>query len=106
MDGKRLYYLRKQFGMSQKELAERIAVSPFTVSSYENGRSDPNDEIKVRIAQVFNVSVDYLVGLIDEPVPYERKKNVLYFPQEMDPSAQQFVKDLFRFIDASKPEQE
>ena len=55
---------------------------------------------------MFNVSVDYLVGLIDEPVPYERKKNVLYFPQEMDPSAQQFVKDLFRFIDASKPQQE
>ena len=104
MDGKRLYYLRKQFGMSQRELAERIAVSPFTVSAYENGRSDPNDDIKIRICQVFDVSLDYLVGLIDEPLPYQRKGNVLYLPKGMDPSAQQVLREFLRFLDGGPPE--
>ena len=69
MLGERLAYLRRREGISQKELGKKLNISHYTISSYEKGRSEPNDEIKVRIAQYFNVSLDYLVGLKDTPDP-------------------------------------
>ena len=67
MLGERLAYLRRKESISQKELGEKLNISHYTISSYEKGRSEPNDEIKVRIARYFNVTLDYLVGLVDQP---------------------------------------
>ena len=67
MLGERLTKLRQEKHLSQRELGEIILVSGYTISAYELGRSDPNDEIKRRLAEFFDVSLDYLIGLIDEP---------------------------------------
>ena len=80
MIGERLAKLRRSRGISQRELGDAIAVSSYTISSYELGRSDPSDAIKIRLAQYFDVSTDYLVGLIDEPYSYNRDRNVLHLP--------------------------
>ena len=60
--GELLQELRKDKGMTQAELAAKLELSPLTVSSYECGRSAPDDETKVKIAEIFDVSVDYLLG--------------------------------------------
>jgi transcriptional regulator with XRE-family HTH domain len=57
----RLKTLRTEAGWSQTELAERIGSDGRQVSRYENGRITPSLEALVRIAETFNVSVDYLV---------------------------------------------
>ncbi len=44
MIGERLQELRKDYGMSQEELAGILGVSHYTVSSYECNRSDPDDK--------------------------------------------------------------
>lgn len=62
MDGERLSELRKDYGLTQKQLAARLFVSLQTISSYERGLTTPDDALKIRIAQFFNVSVDYLMG--------------------------------------------
>lgn len=72
MIGERLYDLRKDAGMTQQELADLLKLSKYTISSYENENTMPSDDIKVEIAKIFHVSTDYLLGLIDEPLPYER----------------------------------
>ena len=97
MLGERLAYLRKKENISQKELGEKLNISHYTISSYEKGRSEPNDEIKVRIARYFNVTLDYLVGLVDQPYPYNREEGVLYLPQRMAPDFQDFVRDFFTY---------
>ena len=97
MLGERLAYLRKKENISQKELGEKLNISHYTISSYEKGRSEPNDEIKVRIARYFNVTLDYLVGLVDQPYPYNREEGVLYLPQRMTPDFQDFVRDFFTY---------
>ena len=57
----RLKTLRTEAGWSQAELADKIGSDGRQVSRYENGRITPSLEALVRIAETFNVSVDYLV---------------------------------------------
>ena len=49
MIGERLADLRKDRGLRQKELAEILNISPFTVSSYERENSAPDDDMKIKI---------------------------------------------------------
>ena len=97
MLGERLAYLRRRENISQKDLGKQLNISHYTISSYEKGRSEPNDEIKIRIARYFNVSLDYLMGLIDQPYPFDREDGVIYLPQLMSPALQRMVKDFLVF---------
>ena len=58
----RLAQLRKSKGVTQKALAEKLGVNTRTVQFYESGDKRPEIEGIVKIAEIFNVSVDYLVG--------------------------------------------
>lgn len=71
MVGERLRRIRKERKIGQRELAEAIGVTKATVSRYEVERGEPNDEIKVKIAKYFGVSLDYLLGIVDEPIQYQ-----------------------------------
>ena len=48
--------------MSQQQLAERLGVAQNTVCNWENGKRRPDAEALVRLAQLFDVSVEYLLG--------------------------------------------
>lgn len=52
--------------MTQRDLAQRINVGNTTLSQYESGARVPSDEVKIKIASVFGVSVDYLLGASSE----------------------------------------
>ena len=70
---KRLKELRLNNGLTQKELAKAIEVGRTTISEYESGKIVPKQEGLLRIANHFNVSVDYLTGVSDDPAT--RKQN-------------------------------
>ncbi len=59
----RLKQLRTQSGMTQAQLAQRLGVTKSVVSFYELRERAPSSDILIRIAQVFHVSTDYLLGL-------------------------------------------
>ena len=59
----RLVELRNDRSLSQRELAEALGSKRTTVSSWENGVSEPNITTLIKIAVLFDVSVDYLIGL-------------------------------------------
>lgn len=62
----RLKDLRKQAGLTQVDVAERLGVSQPAYASWERGIKKPTQENLVKIAQVLSVSVDYLVGNSEE----------------------------------------
>ncbi len=65
----RLYQLRKQKGLSQEELANRLNVSRQTVSKWEVGDSTPDMEKLIAMSDLFDVSLDKLVmGKEDEQI--------------------------------------
>lgn len=82
MIGERLQELRKDHGLSQEDLAKILGVSHYTVSSYECNRSDPDDKAKVILAKLFDVSIDYMLGLIDEPFSFNREGRSIKIPSE------------------------
>ena len=71
---KRLKELRLANGETQKDLANAIEVGRTTISEYESGKIVPKQEGLLRIANHFNVSVDYLTGVSNTPAT--RKQNV------------------------------
>lgn len=58
----RLKALRVQYGFSQKQVAEKIGVSPSIVSGYETGERTPSTEVLLSLSYLYNVSTDYLLG--------------------------------------------
>jgi len=77
LKGDRLAELRKDHGMKQQELAVLLSVSVTTVSGYENDQNTPCDATKVKIAKIFNVSLDYLLGAIDHQISLDRSEALL-----------------------------
>lgn len=63
MLGSRITKLRSAHGWTQVDLAKRLGVAKQTVSNWENENIQPSIEMLIRLAKVFNVSTDYLLGL-------------------------------------------
>ena len=64
---KRIHDLRSALGWSQVELARALNVSKQTVSNWENDNIQPSIDMLVRLAQVFGVTTDYLLGMDNVP---------------------------------------
>ena len=58
----RLKEIRKERNLTQQEAAKLIGVAQSTYSQYENGKRQPDNAMLSKIADAFNVSVDYLIG--------------------------------------------
>lgn len=77
--GKRLKELRKANGYTIEQFAEAVRISKSTVGYYENNNRMPDIEILSRIADVLNVSADYLIGKTNTTATKGKTKTVCDF---------------------------
>lgn len=63
----RLKELRRARNMTQLRLAMELNTNQNTISRYESGEREPSIADLIRLADYFNVSVDYLIGRTDNP---------------------------------------
>lgn len=63
--GKRLKELRKENGLGQVKLSEKLNVSKAIISLWENGHREPGIYAIRAICDFFNVSADYMLGRVD-----------------------------------------
>lgn len=61
--GKRLKELRRSAGYTQKQLGERIGLTKSVISFYEHQERSPSPGVLMKLAEVFHVSTDYLLGI-------------------------------------------
>ena len=61
----RLKQIRKENGMTQKDVYERLRISCNGYASYEQGRTEPNIAPLIKLCKIFEVSADYLLGIED-----------------------------------------
>ena len=66
----RIKDLREDKDLSQKEIAKILNMSQTGYSKYEVGTNDIPTKILIKLAQFYNTSVDYLLGLTDNKKPY------------------------------------
>ena len=79
--GQRFQRLRKEAGLTQEEVAEKVGITPQGVSKWENDLSSPDINILVKLAEISGVSVEELLGEEKEKTQvlqdYDYKKAVL-----------------------------
>lgn len=96
--------LRTEHKLTQKQLAEKIGSSAKNIWAYENGFSNPPLEACVKLANIFGVSIDYLVGreCNTEIAINNDKKELLAFYEKLSQSEQKVIKETVRQIVISK----
>ncbi len=94
--GERIKSLRLEKDITQDKFSEIFQISKSNVSKYENDIIEPNNELLLKIASYFNVSLDYLLGNSDIRNPYKpastelNKKDI----KEIDKYMEKVEKDL------------
>lgn len=83
--------LRIARNMSQVELAHRLGISKQSVSNWENDNIQPSVEMLIKLAKIFSVSTDYLLGLDTNDLI-----NVSGLPQNVVTHIRQLVEDFQR----------
>ena len=70
----RLRDLREDQELKQKEVAAVLGIDQRVYSNYETGKREIPTHLAIRLAELYNTSTDYILGLTDNPAPYERKR--------------------------------
>lgn len=71
----RIKNLREELNMTQQELADKLEGAKSTVAMYEKGNRKPSLEVLVKLSNIFNCSIDYLLGKTDVRKPIENINN-------------------------------
>ena len=70
----RLKELRTNKNITMDKLGKDIGVTRATISNFENGQRKPSLDVVIKLADYFQVSIDYLVGRTDDPTFHRSKK--------------------------------
>lgn len=109
--GKRIKLLREATELTQAELAKRVNKGESTVRMWELGKSEPDNETLKILADLFNVSADYLLGRDEKSPPAEQeslkvpdslKPYQFAFFEGMDGLSEESVKDILKYVDYVK----
>lgn len=97
--GRKLKMLREEHNMLQSELAKLLNLGASSISMYEKDERDPDTDTLKRIAEIFNVSTDYLLGLneertINEPIEIAANMGDKADLSEMSEKDKQFILDM------------
>ncbi|NSW91337.1 MAG: helix-turn-helix transcriptional regulator [Firmicutes bacterium] len=65
MIGNRIKQLRKENNLTQNQFASLFGLYDSTISQYENGKREPEYDTLIKIANKFNVSIDWLLGRVE-----------------------------------------
>lgn len=99
--GNKIKYLREKNNLSQKELAKILNIANSTLSQYESDARVPSDDIKILIADYFNVSLDYLLGRPNKYNASKEKSKV----SELEEDFPEGISVLYRANKSLTPEQ-
>ncbi|GMQ58956.1 hypothetical protein AN1V17_33530 [Vallitalea sediminicola] len=87
---KRLKKLRIDNHLTQEELGKKVNLKKAAISKYENGKNEPNIDVIIKLAKIFNVSVDYLAGKTDNFTPISDNITI----KEIDKKLDHFIEEI------------
>ena len=84
---KRLKELRNKMRITQQDIADALSIERITYARYESGARSPSLEMLAKLADYFDVSVDFLLERVNNPNPYEAIETPDNFPLITDIAA-------------------
>lgn len=69
---RRIRDLREDADLLQRDIAVQLNCSQVCYSNYENGKRDIPTEVLIKLSEIYNTSIDYLLGITDERTPYPK----------------------------------
>ncbi len=94
----RLRDLRRERNISGKTLAQCLGVTDANVSQWENGRNYPNQSVLEKIADYFDVSLDYLMGRTDIKKPIIDITQIPYGYDKLTKQQKEVIDDLIAIL--------
>ena len=73
----KLFELRVEQNLSQREMAKKLNISQGTYNNWENGKTEPSISDLIEISKMFKVCVDYLIGNQEEEVSVKEDESTL-----------------------------
>ena len=100
MLGERISELRRRRKMTQRQLADYLSVSLNSVSLYERNLSTPDDDTKIKIAELFDVSMDYLMGTSSQETPLHKTqpRTSLLLYENLPPDAYKELQSFVKYL--------
>ena len=99
--GNRIAFLRDQRGLTQEELATSLGISRAALSHYEKNRREPDTETLSKVADLFQVSLDYLAGRTTQ-LTTTLDNDVRQFSDELELSNNELFEKFALTIDGRK----
>mgnify|MGYP001033813528 CR=1 FL=1 len=97
--GHRIAKLREQRRLTQEELAKHLSISRASLSHYEKNRRMPDYETLNKMADFFDVTVDYLIGRTDDPSPALNNDPVKLFENSLELSDEKILERFSLMVD-------
>ena len=94
---KNLKRIRQKRNITQSKLATDLNIKQESISAYEQGKSYPNIETLIKIADYLNTSIDYLLGRIENDTPI-KDLNI----KEMNPKTYRMLNNFIMLNDTKK----
>ena len=99
---KNLKYIRNQQHLTQQEMADKLGVKRPTYSRYESGERQPDKELLIKMADILNVTTDYLLGKVEDSQYLDPKLSNIEFAlygevKELTDEQKQDILDYARF---------
>ena len=99
----RIKKLREEFNMTQQDLANKLQSSKSVIGLYENETRKPSMEILIKLSEIFNCSIDYLLGKTDVR-NYDKDEQEFRFAyhKDMEGLTDEEISDALRFYKEMK----
>ncbi len=95
----RIKLLRDELNMTQQELADKLDGAKSTIAMYENETRKPSMEVLIKLSEIFNCSIDYLLGKTDIKNPEEYS---YAYHKEAEGLSEKEISDALRFYKLMK----
>ena len=100
--GNRIRALRKDNGLTMKQLGKKIGLAESTISQYETGKRNPDNETLLKLGEIFGVTVGYILGSEEKEIApgeqalTEGEKTLLELFRKIPSEQQEMVLQMIR----------
>ncbi len=92
----RIKQLREENNWTQLELSQKMNCAMSSIAMYENNNRKPSLEVLIKLSEIFNCSIDYLLGKSDIRKP-EKQEFEFAYHKEMEGLTEEEIADALRF---------